>query len=305
MKKFFIILFLIAGNLYPVMSQTVLPLYPDKIPNSIKTANEEISDKNNPRPFILKVSQPTLTVFLPEKSKSTGTAVVICPGGGYSGLAIEHEGYEVAKEFNKIGVAAFVLKYRIPDTKTMQDKTIGPLQDAQQAIKMVRQRAKKWAIDAGKVGIMGFSAGGHLASTAGTHFNKAVIENKEGISLRPDFMILIYPVISFQDNLTHMGSRNNLIGENPPKETKDLYSNELQVNKETPPSFLVHAGDDDVVKVENSLFFYNSLHKAGVPAGMIIYPKGGHGFGLVNPTTDNRWFNACADWLKSSNLLKK
>ena len=196
--------------------------------------------------------------------------MVICPGGGYGVLAASHEGADVAKQFNEWGVTAFVLKYRIPDDRIMTDKEIGPLQDAQRAIQWVRENAAKWKVDPSHIGIMGFSAGGHLASTEGTHFTHELIANKKHTSLRPDFMILIYPVISFTDSIGHIGSRENLIGKNPSPEKIIEYSNELQVNANTPPAFLVHAGDDDAVKVQNSLYFYNALQKNHVPAELHV-----------------------------------
>jgi acetyl esterase/lipase len=274
-------------------AQDSIPLYPNGVPNA---ANIPGGGRQG-----VKSTMPALSVFLP--ANGNGTAVVICPGGGYGHLAMDKEGYLVAREFNKLGVAAFVLKYRLPDDKTMQDKTIGPLQDAQAAIKMVRERAKEWNIDTHRVGIAGFSAGGHLASTAGTHFNRPVIENKLKTSLRPDFMILIYPVISFTDSLTHQGSRNNLIGKEPSAELVELYSNEYQVTAQTPPAFLVHAGDDKTVKVLNSIVFYTALQKNGVEAEMLIYPHGGHGFGLYNKTTEDKWMERCRDWMKSNGWL--
>ncbi|MBK5279765.1 MAG: alpha/beta hydrolase, partial [Bacteroidia bacterium] len=174
-------------------AQTSIPLYPDKIPNSKEAPDEEVSEQTDGIMRISKISKPTLSIFLPSKDKANGTAVVICPGGGYRINAFSHEGTDVARRFNEMGVAAFVVKYRIPNDATMENREIGPLQDAQQAIKMVRQRAKEWNVNANRIGIMGFSAGGHLASTAGTHFNNVVIPNADNISLRPDFMILIYP----------------------------------------------------------------------------------------------------------------
>lgn len=189
------------------------------------------------------------------------------------------------------------------DGITIVNREIGPLQDAQQAIKMVRQRAKEWNVDVNRIGIMGFSAGGHLASTAGTHFEKAVIPDSGTISLRPDFMILIYPVISFNDKITHMGSRDNLIGKQPSAEKIIEYSNELQVTAKTPPTFLVHASDDDAVKASNSVDFYESLLRYKVPAELHIYQKGGHGFGMNNKTTDDQWIDRCKNWMKSSGLL--
>jgi acetyl esterase/lipase len=295
-------LFLLSFFAKDTVAQTIYPLYKGTVPNSIKsTVKEKVEGTGNL--FLSQVSVPKMKIFLPEKGIANGTAVVICPGGGYAGLAIIHEGEQVALAFNKIGVAAFVLQYRLPSDVIMKDKTIGPLQDAQQAIKIVRDHAKEWNIDVNKVGIAGFSAGGHLASTAGTHFNIAFIDNVEHTNLRPDFMILGYPVISFSDGLTHRGSRENLLGKNATAKQIEDYSNELQVNSNTPVTFLVHAGDDDVVKVQNSLVFYEALQKNGVPAEMIIYPKGGHGFGLNNSTTPDKWFEHCKNWLISLKLI--
>ena len=280
-----------------------MPLYADSIPNSRMTTDEETSS-NNGVLIISKVSRPTLTAYLPPKERSSGTAVIICPGGGYGVLAAAHEGSDVAKAFVKQGVAAFVLKYRIPDDATMRNKEIGPLQDAQQAMKTVREHAVEWNINPKRIGIMGFSAGGHLASTAGTHYATSVIENKKGTSLRPDFMLLIYPVISFQDSLTHMGSRDNLIGKNPSGEKKNLYSNELQVTDDTPPVFLVHAGDDDVVKVENSIVFYKACLKHSVPVEMHLYQNGGHGFGMHINKSKDLWMERCLNWMTANDWLK-
>ncbi len=288
-------------------AQTVIPLYQSKIPNSVDGADLEKSDtsKANGRIGIKGVSNPTLRIYLPVKEKATGAAVVICPGGGYSGLAITHEGYDVAAEFNKMGVAAFVLKYRLPSDRIMASKETGPLQDAQEAIKVVRKRAKEWNVDVNKVGIMGFSAGGHLASTAGTHFNTAVVQDKENTSVRPDFMMLIYPVISFSDSLMHKGTRDALLGQSPAQDKKNLYSGELQVNKQTPPTFLVHAQDDKAVKVGNSIKLYEALTSNGILAEMHLYPKGGHGFGLINPTSKDLWMESLKNWMISNNWIKQ
>ncbi len=289
-----------------VHAQQELPLYGDQpIPNSKQSPDRESVDTSgNPVRYSYSlVSHPKLLVYLSPAGKATGVAgkgtaaVVVCPGGAYLHLAFTHEGTDVAKMLNELGIAAFVLKYRLPNDETMVDKTIGPLQDAQRAIQVVRQRANEWGVDPAKVGIMGFSAGGHLASTAGTHFEKAVIENPEKTSLRPDFMILLYPVISFEDSIAHRGSRDNLIGLRPDAALVRKYSNELQVTAQTPPTFLVHAGDDRVVPVANSLHFYEALQANGVPAEMHIYPQGGHGFGMNNPTTQDRWTDRLKNWL--------
>ncbi|MEO6850825.1 MAG: alpha/beta hydrolase [Mucilaginibacter sp.] len=285
---------LVSQSLFAQQQKPIL-LYPDGVPNSKPTppAYVEKIDKD----WISKVSAPTLTPYLAEKP--TGTAIIIFPGGGYSGLASGHEGAAIAQEFNKIGVTAFVVKYRLPSDEIMVDKVIGPLQDAQRAIQLVRQNAVTWKIDPSKIGIIGFSAGGHLASTLDTHYSKAVIDNKDNISLRPDFAMLIYPVISFGP-MAHVGSRENLIGKNPPQELIDLYSNEKQITADTPPTFLVHAGDDDVVPVQNSIMFYEGLLKNKVKGELHIFQAGGHGFGLNNSKSKDHWFDWAANWLNEN-----
>ena len=286
-----------------MMSQKIIPLYKGSIPNSKPTKDEEKTELSDGIIIISKVSKPTLSIFLPPKEIATGTAVVICPGGGYSIVAAGHEGTDIAKKFNQMGVAAFVLKYRIPNKETMANPEIGPLQDAQEAMKIVREGAKQWNINPDKIGIMGFSAGGHLASTEGTHFDKAVIANPENTSLRPDFMLLIYPVISFIDGLGHMGSRENLIGKNPSPEKINQYSSELQVTAKTPPTFLVHASDDDVVIPQNSIAFYTALIKNHVPVEMHLYESGGHGFGMNLKNVNEQWMDRCKNWMQNNGWL--
>jgi acetyl esterase/lipase len=278
-----------------------MPLYPKGIPNSKPTPATYIekTDKSN---WITGVSVPTLTAYLPEKGKANGAAIVVCPGGGYAGLANAHEGMAICQEFNKIGVTAYLLKYRLPSDDIMVDRCIGPLQDAQMAILTVRENAKAWGINPAKIGIIGFSAGGHLASTEGTHFDKAVIENKENISLRPDFMMLLYPVISFGEQ-AHIGSRENLVGKTPSAAQVDLYSNEKQVTANTPPTFLVHAEDDNVVPVQNSLMFYEALLKNKVKAEMHLFQEGGHGFGMNNSKNKGKWFDWATNWLDENGFL--
>ncbi len=287
-----------------MQSQTVMPLYPGAIPNSKPAADEETTTIENGITIIRNISKPTLTIFLPPKEKANGTAVVICPGGGYWVNAASHEGTDVAKKFNEMGITAFVVKYRIPNEKWMINTEIGPLQDAQQAIKTVRENAAKWNIDPNRIGIMGFSAGGHLASTAGTHFKKEMIDNPTHTSLRPDFMILIYPVISFT-GIGHQGSAEQIIGKNPAPEKIKEYSNEMQVTPETPPAFLVHASDDDVVNVMNSVVFYDSLINNKVKAEMHIYQQGGHGFGMFVPKSKELWMQTCYNWMKLNGWIKQ
>jgi acetyl esterase/lipase len=277
----------------------VIELYPNGVPGA-KTATDYVEQTvvgTDGKTRVSKVTKPTLEVFTPAKGKETGRAVVICPGGGYAILAIKHEGYDVAKRFAEAGITAFVLKYRLPSDIIMEDKSIGPLQDAQQAMKYVRENAAQYKIDPSKVGIMGFSAGGHLASTTSTHFDKAFIKNESNTSLRPDFSILIYPVISFGE-FRHNGSRTNLLGAQPTDEQITLYSNELQVNTNTPPAFLVHAMDDKTVPVENSIQYSLNLKKFKVKSEVHLYQAGGHGFGLNNPTTQENWFKTLLNWMK-------
>ncbi len=282
-----------------LFSQTVYPLYDGPIPNSIDVPDMEHSlVRENGTLIISKVTKPTLTAYLPEKESATGQAVIICPGGGYGILAASHEGSDVAEEFNKKGIAAFVLKYRLPNDTTMVDKKIGPLQDAQTAIRMVRENSATWNIDPNQIGMMGFSAGGHLASTAGTHFKREVIQNPKNTSLRPDFLILVYPVISFDPEVGHSGSVKNLLGENPSMEMMELFSNDKQVTAETPGAYLVHAKDDGV-NIENSYLFEKALKEFNIPVSKTIYETGGHGFGMINPQSEIRWMDKVEIWLKS------
>lgn len=304
MNKYLIALSCIFAGM-DSFGQTIVPLYNGKIPNSIKADYaEEKTVGSDGRIKYSKVTNPTLEIYLPPAENNTGAAVLIIPGGGYSGIAYSHEGVDIAKEFNSFGVAAFVLKYRLPSDKIMSDKSIGPLQDAQQAIKTIRMRASEWKIDNSRVGILGFSAGGHLASTAGTQFKRTVIDNRENTNLRPDFMVLVYPVISLIDSLMHKGSRDNLLGPNPDPERIKQFSSDRQITPETPPTLLVHSGDDKGVKVGNSISFYEGLIRNGVPAEMHLYPTGGHGYGQVEGRTPDKWTDRVRHWLKATNIIK-
>lgn len=305
--KAFILFFLMSTLTFPLAAQDVFELYPeDSIPNSKPHSMQEaVNNPGSGRAFVLNVSKPTLTVFLPDASRANGTAVIICPGGGYHGLAIEHEGYEVAKKFNEWGVTAFVLKYRIPSDETMQDKTIGPLQDAQRAIQLVREKAKLWQINPKQVGIMGFSAGGHLAGSTTVHFDQAFIANPLKTSLRPDFSILVYPVISFTDEYAHRGSREALLGREPDPAKVKFFTLENQVSRKTPPVFLVHAKDDRTVRIDNSQKLAEALSKAKVKHDLYVYEKGGHGFGLKNPTSDVEWMKYVYQWMFDQDLILK
>ena len=291
---------LVTSAVFIYAQEKEIPLYPDGVPNSKPTPAAYIEKLNVD--WITLVSVPTIRPYFPEKGTANGTAIIIFPGGGYSGLSMVNEGSSIANAFNKLGVTAFVVKYRLPSDDIMVDKTIGPLQDAQQAVLTVRKHAAEWGINPSKIGIIGFSAGGHLASTEGTHFNKLVIDDKVNISVRPDFMVLLYPVISFGP-MAHVGSRENLIGKTPSADLVDLYSNENQITPNTPPTFIVHAEDDGVVPVQNSLMFYGSLLKNKVKAEMHIFQAGGHGFGLNNPKSKDKWFDWCKEWLVGNGFL--
>ncbi|MFO0960660.1 MAG: alpha/beta hydrolase [Isosphaeraceae bacterium] len=298
---------LIAWGSIPASSQepAVLPLYPDGPPGAL---GRETSGPNNGPGDV-----PTLTVWPAPKDRANGAAMVICPGGGYGALAINHEGKDVAAWLNSIGVSAFMLKYRL-----------GPkyhhpieLQDAQRAIRTVRARAGEWGIDPKRVGILGFSAGGHLASTAITHFDAGKADAADPVerqSCRPDFAILGYPVIALATEYAHAGSRTNLLGPNPDPAVLKGLSNETQVTAETPPTFLVQTNEDKAVPAENSLLFVLALRKAGVPVEFHMFEKGRHGLGLGTGSPEHNitpdaafgvWPKMAETWLKGRGLLEK
>ena len=290
----------------PVTAQSTLPLYSGTIPDSQPSDVREtsVTEPGN-RVRISNVVQPTLTVFAPAAGTANGTAVIICPGGGYARLSIDSEGYDVAKRLNEMGVTAFVLKYRLPNERSQVDKSIAPLLDAQQALRFVRQQAAKYGVNPERIGLMGFSAGGHLAAWAGTSFARPAGDNAGKESVRPAFLVLLYPVISFSDSLRNVGSRDNLLGQSPSAELIRQYSNELHVSTQTPPTFLVHAEDDKSVPVNNSIVFYQACLRHGVPAELHLYPRGGHGFGLNNPTTPDRWTDRLRNWFEANGWLAK
>lgn len=298
--SFFIAAFLMATGSITHAQDMIVPLYQGNLPNSNGTViSEKIMKQDITR--IGSVQVPDIAVYLPSKRSATGQAVIICPGGGYHYLAYDWEGSDVARYLNSIGVAAMVLKYRLPVYGNVIEPHIVPLMDAQRAMRLVRFNAARWNVDPHKIGVMGFSAGGHLASTLGTHFdqgNPAAADSAERMSCRPDFMILMYPVISFADSVTHKGSREALIGKDPDDNMITIYSNELQVTKDTPPAFLVHSGDDKAVPVENSLLMYQALLAQNIPAEMHIFPEGGHGFGLnIGNEHVGSWANSLRLWL--------
>ncbi|MGE4587313.1 MAG: alpha/beta hydrolase [Mangrovibacterium sp.] len=279
-----------------------LKLWPEGAPNRNNPPAEEKLYSNGETNRYENISEAELFVYLPDKDKNTGAAVIICPGGGYRVEAIEHEGFMIAEYLKANGIAGIVLKYRLP-----YGKPEIPLTDALQAIRYVREKAGEWSINPQHIGIAGSSAGGHLASTAGTHFDQGNPEAKNStsrLSSRPDFMLLLYPVISFDEKIGHMGSRENLIGKTNDWELASQYSNELHVSEETPPTFLVLADDDQSVPPENSIRFYLALRKHGIPAEIHIFHQGGHGFGMKKiDKPAEQWPELFVQWMQSMQLI--
>jgi acetyl esterase/lipase len=298
-----LILFLML-NLSVNAQEYRMPLYPGAIPNSKNTGGIEKTEVSDIT-LISNVQIPDIAIYLPSKRFATGQAVIICPGGGYWVLAYDLEGTDIARYLNSIGVAAIVLKYRLPTYGNCIEPHKAPLMDAQRAMRLVRHNASKWNINPSKIGIMGFSAGGHLASTLGTHFdygNKPATDSVEKESCRPDFMILMYPVISFTDSCMHVGSSESLLGKDPDPALVKYYSNELQVKDDTPPAFFVHADNDNGVPVENTLLMYKALRARHIPAELHILSEGEHGFGLGgNNEHIASWKNSLKLWLSSLN----
>ena len=284
-------------------SQDIVSLWEDQdIPN-YKTSNQKESIRQGDIIFIQNVQKPSLEIFLPSEKNSNGMAVLILPGGGYGGVAYDWEGTDYAKWLNSKGIAAFVLKYRMPQAKSVLTSYDAPIQDAQRAIRYIRANNEKFNVDKNKVGVIGSSAGGHLASTLGTHFSENYYQLKDSIDkepTRPDFMMLIYPVISMKKGITHKGSRNALLGKNASEDLVTKFSNELQVSENTPPTFIIHSGDDKVVPVENSLLMYKALKDKNIETTMHIYPSGGHGYsmGESNNNAPN-WTSLAEEWLQS------
>lgn len=300
-----ICLIIVTGNLSG--QSKVIDLWNGKVPGDIHSDKFK-QNIDTAAGWIDKrcITDPCLDMYPAPKEKSNGTAVVICPGGAYGGLAVKHEGSQVAKWLNGLGITAFVLKYRLPDDSIMENKSIGPMQDGQQALRIVRRHAKEWGINPDKIGIMGFSAGGHLASTLSTHFNEKVYEPEDSTSARPDFSLLIYPVISMDSGITHWGSRVNLLGKNPSPEQVKHFSNELQVNEQTPPAFLALSIDDNAVPVQNSIGYALALKKYNIPCELHLYQSGGHGYGLGrSANTESTWPEACRKWLETRGYLGK
>ena len=293
-----LIAFFLVNCAYP--QDTILPLWPsDAVPNRIESDEVEILEKDAIQ-RISYVQYPQIEVYLPSEANSTGKAMLIFPGGGYHILAYDWEGSDIAKFLNSKGIAGIVVKYRLPVSKSLVNNQFVPIQDAQRAMRLTRYMAKTWNIADKKIGIIGFSAGGHLASTLGTHFDDEVYKYVDGadlLSARPDFMALVYPVISFSASSAHSGSKKALLGDEPDSESIKYFSNELQVTENTPPTILFHAADDKGVPPENSLLFFQALNQKGVPAELHIYPEGGHGFSLATKNQSlSRWTQHLYEW---------
>lgn len=280
-------------------AQQVITLYKGDAPLSLPVEDKETASKStggNGRFFVTNVTKPTLTVYLPKKINASGTAVIICPGGGYNRLSIEDGGHEAAKVLAEAGIAAFVLKYRTQRDSAYTDYSKVPLLDLKQASDIVYTNAAKWNIDTTHIGILGFSAGGHLTTMGATTFD----------TRKPAFTLLAYPVISFMDSLTSKtsGSRGNLLGKKISSEDKIKYSPELHVTTSTPPAFILHAEDDKTSLVGNSISYYNALLAKQVAAQLILYKKGGHGFALYNKEEDKYWMPDALKWLAANGFYK-
>jgi acetyl esterase/lipase len=302
-KLISVLIIFILTTTYTTAQVSTYKLWPGGIPGFILNDNyAEKATINEGVPVRFeKVTDPAIYVFLPSVESANGTAILICPGGGYSTLSFNQEGYTIAKWLTDNGIAGIILKYRLPSDMIMKDKSVGPLQDAQEAIRTIKRNALKWNINPKKIGVLGFSAGGHLATTLSTHYSDTVYESKDTICARPDFSILIYPVITMDASFAHASSRRNLIGENPPEDAIRRFSNELQINETTPPAFIVHSGDDKSVPVKNSIVYYEGLQKNNIPAELHIFQKGGHGYGLAGGRDEqSAWPELCLSWLKLS-----
>lgn len=298
--KFLTLIFVLMGA--SLIAQDFSPLYSGQIPNYIPGPDSAKFVTTNGILRISNVSIPKYKFFKSNNAAKNAPCIIVCPGGGYTILAASHEGSDVAATLNENGVHVILLHYRLPNAKSQTNKSIAPLQDAQQAIRLARQHAIEWGIDVNKIGIMGFSAGGHLASTASTHFEKDYTGIGDGVSLRPDFQILLYPVITMKE-FGHQGSKNNLIGAKAKIDSVDLFSNELHVKSNTPKAFMVHASDDGAVPLKNSLVYAEALAYHQVPVSMHVYPAGGHGFGMNNKTTKEMWMDRLITWLKDTAIL--
>lgn len=299
MRSLFVALFCCFSFSAMTQQPPEIPLYRKAIPGAKASADLEKAETGSDGIVrVARISRPTLRIYSPDPANRNDIAILIFPGGGYAINAIKHEGWDVAEYLRSQGFTAVVVKYRLPDSATMEHPEMGPLQDAQEALMYVRKHAKKLGINPAKTGVMGFSAGGHLASTLSTHF----VYHKKPASVRPDFSILVYPVITLSSPAAHTGSRDRLLGKHPTPENLTRFSNELQVTPETPPAFLIHAKDDRV-SIENTYLYRDALQKNGVTVETLIYEKGGHGYGMHNRQSDIFWPSKVVEWLKQAPLL--
>ncbi len=285
---------LLLISLHTVFAQEEVLLWPEGAPGALGSTPKD---------------KPSLMIYQAPKDSATGAAVLVCPGGGYANLAIDHEGHAIARWFNSMGITAFVLKYRLGSPQAEGYHHPIQLNDAKRAMRMIRHQAGTYGINPDQIGVIGFSAGGHLASTLGTHYDSGITDADNAIdqtNSRPNFMILVYPVISLNSKFTHRGSRLHLLGPNPAKALVDSLSNESQINSMTPPTFLVHSSDDTVVPPENSIHFYLKLQEHKVPTEMHIFEYGGHGYGMApDDRTLNAWTILCWDWLSRMKLTNR
>lgn len=301
MKKLVLILFVITWSSRAI-AQQFIPLWPEgKKPNS----NGQVVKDSLYNERIWKVGVPGIYAFTVGKSENKGSAVLICPGGGYERLSHLYNGFNFARWFNTLGINAFVLIYRLPHQQDLQQRQLAPLQDAQRAMKLIRANVRQWNLQPDKIGVMGVSAGGHVASTLGTHLQdvSAIKDSLDKTNYRPDFMVLLSPVITM-GQFTHPGSRKHFLGADTTKVNIDRYSNERQVSAGTPPAFLVHALNDSTVSVRNSLLFYDALLNHKVNASIHIFPEGRHNIKLVdNPGSTDLWLNLLELWLNESRFV--
>ena len=310
MKNILFCLFFLSSAIMQAAERQVIFLWPQGVPESNGITEPEVTESDR----VSNVSVPSMMFYPADSAKNTGVTILICPGGGYIREASNHEGSQFGEWLSSLGINAFVLKYRLPNKHAYI-----PLKDAQQAMRIIRSRAGEWKLDPSKVGVSGFSAGGHLAATLGTHFDLGIpipplapFKVKKPVppaplssfSCRPDFMILFYPVVSMQESVTHAGSRENLMGLGYKKDSVDYYSNELQVTKDTPPTLLFLSDDDGAVPPQNSFDFYAALKKYKIPASLHIFPEGGHGWGFRETFRYHEaWQGLYIDWLKERKIL--
>lgn len=307
MKRICLIVSLFVFAQLDGRAQEFIPLYegaiPKNKPGNLKSERKETSPEGKEK--FMDITEPGLMVYLAPASKANGVGVIICPGTGYRNLQWTQEGTEAAQLLNQWGISAFVLKYRLPDEQTQTDKTVVPQMDVMRAVQLLRERYKTWGLNPKKIGLMGFSAGGHAAGGAAAHFEQPLINNSGEISLRPDFLILAYPVVSFQDDIASKGTREQLLGKVPEPAQLQYFSIEKAVSKKMPPTFIVHAKDDKLVKIDNSLRLIEALEKNKIKYSHYFYDTGGHGFGVRNPANSISWTSLLQQWLFDLEIISK